>query len=48
MEPARTLSIDTDEGTWISVDVSPDGETIVFDLLATSTTSRSAAATRPR
>ena len=33
LEPARTLSLDTDEGTWISVDVSPDGETIVFDLL---------------
>ena len=33
LEPARTLSLDTDEGTWISVDVSPDGESIVFDLL---------------
>ena len=33
LEPARTLSLDTDEGSWISVDVSPDGETIVFDLL---------------
>jgi len=33
MEPARTLSFETDEGTWISLDISPDGETIVFDLL---------------
>ena len=33
LTPARALSLDTDEGTWISVDVSPDGETIVFDLL---------------
>ncbi len=33
LEPARTLSLDTDEGTWISIDVSPDGATIVFDLL---------------
>ncbi len=33
LKPARTLSLDTDEGTWISVDVSPDGETIIFDLL---------------
>jgi imidazolonepropionase-like amidohydrolase/Tol biopolymer transport system component len=30
---ARTIALDTDEGTWISLDVSPDGQTIVFDLL---------------
>src|ERR1700752_5165816 len=29
----RTISIDTDETTWSSVDVSPDGRTIVFDAL---------------
>ena len=27
------VEIDTDEGTWMSLDVSPDGESIVFDLL---------------
>ena len=27
------ISIDTTEGTWINLDVSPDGEHIVFDLL---------------
>ena len=33
LEPGRTVAIDTDEGTWISLDVSPDGKTLVFDLL---------------
>ncbi len=33
IEPTRTLRFTTDEGTWISLDVSPDGTTIVFDLL---------------
>ena len=31
--PQRQLTFTTDEGTWISLDVSPDGKTIVFDLL---------------
>ncbi|MES2522297.1 MAG: amidohydrolase family protein [Gemmatimonadota bacterium] len=30
---SRTARFTTDEGTWISVDVSPDGGTLVFDLL---------------
>jgi len=29
----RQVAIDVDEGTWISVDVSPDGKTLAFDLL---------------
>jgi len=33
LDVARTINIDTDEGSWLSVDVSPDGRTIVFDLL---------------
>lgn len=30
---SRRISIDTASGTWMSVDVSPDGESIAFDLL---------------
>lgn len=33
LEPARKIRLQTNEGTWMSVDVSPDGKTIVFDLL---------------
>jgi Tol biopolymer transport system component len=33
MAPARKITIDTDEATWVSLDVSPDGRTVVFDLL---------------
>ena len=31
--PNRPLRFTTDEGTWMSLDLSPDGRTIVFDLL---------------
>jgi len=31
--PTQTIPIDTNEGTWISLDLSPDGTEIVFDLL---------------
>ena len=30
---AKTANIDVRTGTWMSVDVSPDGKTVVFDLL---------------
>ena len=31
--PTTPLSVDTSEGTWMNVDVSPDGKRILFDLL---------------
>src|SRR4051812_26342685 len=31
--PTQKLEFDTSEGTWMNVDVSPDGQRIVFDLL---------------
>ncbi len=31
--PTRDIAFTTDEGTWMTVDVSPDGKTLVFDLL---------------
>src|SRR5438132_14378126 len=33
LKPARTISFTTDVGSWLSLDVSPDGQTIVFDHL---------------
>jgi imidazolonepropionase-like amidohydrolase/Tol biopolymer transport system component len=31
--PVSKLALDTSEGTWMNVDVSPDGKRVVFDLL---------------
>jgi Tol biopolymer transport system component len=33
LEPERVIEFETDEGTWLSLDLSPDGRTIVFELL---------------
>jgi Tol biopolymer transport system component/imidazolonepropionase-like amidohydrolase len=33
LERAETVTFTTDEGTWMSLDVSPDGKSIAFDLL---------------
>ena len=33
LEATRSWSLNTTEGSWMSVDVSPDGRTLVFDLL---------------
>ncbi|MGD9590573.1 MAG: amidohydrolase family protein [Pyrinomonadaceae bacterium] len=33
LKPARSIKFTTNEGTWMSLDVSPDGQTIVFDML---------------
>ncbi len=33
LEESRIFHLETDEGSWVSLDVSPDGEWIVFDLL---------------
>jgi Tol biopolymer transport system component len=33
LKPSRKVTFTTDEGTWMSLDVSPDGSQIVFDLL---------------
>ena len=33
LEPERKIEFSTDESTWISLDVSGDGNTILFELL---------------
>ena len=33
LKPARKIAFDTKEGSWMSVDVNPDGTTIAFDMM---------------
>jgi Tol biopolymer transport system component len=33
LEPTRTISFETREGSWLSLDTAPDGTSIVFELL---------------
>src|SRR5579883_2160841 len=33
VKPARKVEFTTSEGTWLSLDVSPDGKTILFELV---------------
>lgn len=33
IKPTRTISFTTDEGSYMNVDISPDGKTLLFDLL---------------
>jgi Tol biopolymer transport system component/imidazolonepropionase-like amidohydrolase len=33
LEATRTFHLQTDEGTWMNLDISPDGKTIAFDML---------------
>ena len=33
LEPSRKIEFKTNEGTWVSVDVSPDGQKIAFDMM---------------
>ena len=33
LEGARSVSFPTEEGSWLSLDVSPDGKTVLFELL---------------
>ena len=34
--PVKTITFTTDEGTWMNLDVHPDGERIVFGILDTN------------
>ncbi|SDG94957.1 amidohydrolase family protein [Psychroflexus sediminis] len=33
LEPERSIAFKTNEGTWLSLDISPDGQTLIFDMM---------------
>ena len=33
LKASRMMDLNTNEGTWTSVDISPDGKTIIFDMM---------------
>src|SRR5258708_26080147 len=33
LKPDRKLNFSTDEGTWLALDVAPDGKSLIFELL---------------
>ncbi len=33
LKPQRKISFSSKEGSWMSLDISPDGQTLVFDLM---------------
>jgi len=33
LQAGRHIAVDTDSGTWLSPDLAPDGQSIVFELL---------------
>src|SRR6201987_1026175 len=33
LKPSRNVEFKTSEGTWLSLDVSPDGKTLIFELV---------------
>src|SRR6266566_891564 len=43
LKSSRKIEFTTDEGTWLSLDVSPDGKSIAFELVATFSRSPSKA-----
>src|SRR3954468_5593636 len=48
LTPTKALKFTTDEGTWLSLDLSPDGRTVVFEMLGDIYSTPAAAGKPPR